>query len=82
MWMAGLYTTLRADRRFRRGLGHAASLGPLSVPPSWLWAAASPSVRTGAGSGWPLFFEGLPRTAGAHAAADAGNAAAVKYGGS
>ena len=95
MWAAGLYARLRLDRRLRCGLGQAASAGPLSVPPSWLWAAASPlemlapasvastspSVGISAGSGRPFFFDGLPRTAAAGAAAGAGNAA-VEYGGS
>jgi hypothetical protein len=71
-------------------------MGPLSAPLSWLLAAASPlqklapagvplaspSVGIGAGSGWPLFFDGLLGTAAVGAAASKGNAVAVKYGGS
>lgn len=96
MWVAGLCTSLRLDRHVRRGWGAAASMGPLSVPLSWLWAAASPlqmlvpagvplaspSVGIGAGSGWPLFFDGRLGTAAVGAAASKGNAVAVKYGGS
>lgn len=75
------------------GLGQAASLGPLSVPPNWLWSAATPlnmlspagvplalpAADFGAGSGMPLLFGGLPRAAAVGAAAGAGSAA-VKYG--
>jgi PPE-repeat protein len=74
------------------GLGEAASLGGLSVPPSWLWAAAPPATLLpagmplalpagdfGAGSGFPSVLGGLPRAAAMGASAGAG-AAAVKYG--
>jgi PPE-repeat protein len=75
------------------GLGEGASIGALSVPPSWLWAAAPPldmlapagalalpNIDLGGGSGFPLFFGGLPAAAGVGAVAGAGGAAAVKYG--
>jgi hypothetical protein len=69
MWVAGLLTLLRPDRRVRRDLGEAASSGSLSVPLSWLRAVAS-LLEMPAPAGVPL---ASPR---------AGNAAAVKYGGS
>jgi len=75
------------------GLGEGASIGALSVPPNWLWAAAPaldmlapagalalPNIDLGGGAGFPLFFGGLPAAAGLGAAAGAGGAAAVKYG--
>jgi hypothetical protein len=69
MWVAGLLTLLRPDRRVRRDLGEAASSGSLSVPLSWLRAVAS-LLEMPAPAGVPL---ASPR---------AGNAVAVKYGGS
>jgi len=69
MWVAGLLTLLRPDRRVRRDLGQAASSGSLSVPPSWLRTVAS-LVEMPAPAGVPL------------ASSRAGNAVAVKYGGS
>jgi PPE-repeat protein len=69
------------------GLGEAASLGPLSVPPSWGWAAAGPAAMlgsapmlapaavplgVGAGLGFPFMFPpGMGRAAAAGAAAGA-----------
>ena len=69
MWVAGLLTLLRPDRRVRRDLGQAASSGSLSVPPSWLRTVAS-LVEMPAPAGVPL------------ASSRAANAVAVKYGGS
>jgi hypothetical protein len=69
MWVAGLLNQLRPDRRARRDLGQAASSGSLSVPPSWLRTVA-PLVEMPAPAGVPL------------ASSRAGNAVAVKYGGS
>ena len=69
MWVAGLLNLLRPDRRVRRDLGQAASSGSLSVPPIWLRTVAS-LVEMPAPAGVPL------------ASSRAGNAVAVKYGGS
>ena len=69
MWVAGLLNLLRPDRRAQRDLGQAASSGSLSVPLSWLRAVAS-RLEMPAPAGVPL---ASPR---------AGNAVAVKYGGS
>jgi PPE-repeat protein len=73
-------------------LGEAPVLGALSVPPSWLWAAApplqmlpgavplaAPGADFGTGLGFPLPIGGLSRGAGIGAAAAAG-AAAGKFG--
>jgi hypothetical protein len=68
MWVGGLLTPLRPDRRVRGGLGKAASSGSLSVSPSWQLAVAS-LLETPAPAGVPL---AAPRTS---------NAIAVKYGG-
>jgi PPE-repeat protein len=74
------------------GVGEAASLGGLSVPQSWLWAAASPEALLpagiplampagdfAAGSSFPLLLGGLPRVAAVGASAGASPPAA-KYG--
>jgi PPE-repeat protein len=76
-------------------LGDAPSLGGLSVPPNWLWAAAppmdmsaagvplaAPGADLGAGVGFPFAFGGMPGAAAMGAAAGAGGAAAAasKYG--
>jgi PPE-repeat protein len=75
-------------------MGDAPSMGGLSVPPNWLWAAAPPMEMTagvplaapgadlGAGIGFPFAFGGLPGAAAMGAAAGAGGAAAAasKYG--
>jgi PPE-repeat protein len=74
------------------GLGQAASVGTLSVPASWGWAATGPAAMLGgmplamplasvnpnlaAGLGMPLMMGGLPRGA----AASAGGTASGKYG--
>lgn len=68
MWVAGLLTLLRPDRRVRRDLGQAASSGSLSVPLSWLRTVAS-QLEMPAPAGVPL---ASPR---------ADNAVAVKHGG-
>jgi PPE-repeat protein len=73
-------------------LGDAPALGALSVPPSWLWAAAPPlpmlpggvplalpDADLGSGFGFPFPIGGLPRGAGIGVAAAAG-AAAGKFG--
>ncbi len=74
--------------------GDAPSLGGLSVPPNWLWAAAppppemlfpagvplaAPGADVGAGLGFPFAFGGLPGAAAMGAAAGAAGAA-TKYG--
>lgn len=75
--------------------GDAPSLGGLSVPPNWLWAAAPPVPQmpfpagvplaapggdlSAAGLGFPFAFGGLPKAAAIGAAAGAGGAAASKY---
>jgi PPE-repeat protein len=75
-------------------MGDAPSMGGLSVPPNWLWAAAppmemaagaplaAPGADLGAGIGFPFAFGGLPGAAAMGAAAGAGGAAAAasKYG--
>jgi PPE-repeat protein len=75
-------------------VGDAPSLGGLSVPPSWLWAAAPPpqmllpagvplappGADVGAGLGFPFAFGGLPGAAALGAAAGAASGAAGKYG--
>ena len=71
-------------------VGDAPSVGPLSVPPSWAWAAAPPPLLggvplappTGPGAlpmaaGLPLMMGGLPR---AVAAGAVGGAVGAKYG--
>jgi PPE-repeat protein len=73
-------------------VGDSPTLGALSVPPSWLYAAAPPSPQMmlpagvpfappgadfGAGLGFPF---ALPGVAALGAAASAGGAAATKYG--
>jgi len=73
-------------------LGDAPSLGGLSVPPNWLWAAAppppqmllpagvpltAPGADLGAGLGFPFAFGGLPGAAAMGGAAGAGGAAAA-----
>lgn len=74
------------------GLGQAASVGGLTVPPSWGWAASGPSGMLGevpflaplaaadgnfaTGLGFPMMLGGLPRGA----TAGSGGAAAAKYG--
>lgn len=84
-----------ADSGALAGLGEAASVGGLSVPPSWGWAAGSPTapmlgsvplalpdLNLGATGGLPLA-AGLPLMAGGiprAAAAGAGGTAAGKYG--
>jgi hypothetical protein len=69
MWVAGLLTLLRPDRRVRRDLSQATSSGSLLVPLGWLRAVAS-LLEMPAPAGVPL---ASPRAA---------NAVAVKYGGS
>jgi hypothetical protein len=69
MWVAGLLNLLRPDRRARRDLGQAASSGSLSASPRWLRTVAS-LLETPAPAGVPS------------ASSRAGNAVAVKYGGS
>jgi PPE-repeat protein len=74
--------------------GAAPSLGGLSVPPNWAWAAAPPAPQMlfpagvplagpdaglNAGLGFPFAFGGLPKAAAIGAAAGAGGAAASKY---
>jgi PPE-repeat protein len=76
-------------------LGDAPSLGGLSVPPTWVHAAApppqfllpagaplaAPGADVGAGLGFPFAFGGLPGAAAMGAAAGGvGGAAASKYG--
>lgn len=73
------------------GLGQAASVGGLSVPPSWGFAATGPAAMLGgvplamsdtglgAGAFSPLLFGGLPRAA-AMGATGPGGIAAAKYG--
>ena len=77
------------------GIGQAASVGGLSVPPSWGWAATAPAAGglpilapaalplagddVAAGLGFPFMFGPLGRAAAVGAAVGAG-AAAVKYG--
>jgi PPE-repeat protein len=89
-----LGSELAGDFGASGSLGDAPSLGALSVPPSWLWAAApppqmllpagvplaAPGADLGAGLGFPFAFGGLPRAAAMGAAAGAGSAAAGKYG--
>jgi hypothetical protein len=69
MWVAGLLNLLRPDRRARRDLGQAASSGSLSVPLRWRRTVAA-LLEMPAPAGLPL------------ASSRAGNAAAVKHGGS
>ena len=91
----GLGSVLAGDSGASGSLGEAPSLGALSVPPSWLWAAAppppqmllpagvplaAPGADFGAGLGFPFAFGGLPRAAAMGAAAGAGSAAAATYG--
>jgi PPE-repeat protein len=85
---------LAGDSGASGSLGDAPSMGGLSVPPNWLWAAAppmempvgaplaAPGADIGAGLGFPFAFGGLPGAAAMGAAAGAGGAAAVasKYG--
>jgi PPE-repeat protein len=75
------------------GLGQAAAVGGLSVPPMWGWAAAAPAGMLGGvplalpglgapggiplAAGVPLMMGGLPRSAAAGAV---GGAVAAKYG--
>jgi PPE-repeat protein len=73
--------------------GDAPSLGGLSVPPNWAWAAAPPpqflfpagvplpasGADIGPGLGFPFAFGGLPKAAAVGAAAGVGGAAASKY---
>jgi PPE-repeat protein len=74
--------------------GDAPSLGGLSVPPNWAWAAAPPAPQMlfpagvplagpdgdlNAGLGFPFAFGGLPKAAAIGAAAGVGGAAASKY---
>ena len=71
-------------------VGDAPSVGPLSVPPSWAWAAAPPPLLGGVplasptgpsalpmAAGLPLMMGGLPRAAAAGAV---GGAVGAKYG--
>jgi PPE-repeat protein len=74
-------------------VGDSPSLGGLSVPPTWVHAAApppqfllpagaplaAPGADMGAGLGFPFAFGGLPGAAAAGAAAGVGGAAASKY---
>jgi PPE-repeat protein len=91
----GLGSVLAGDSGASGSLGDAPSLGGLSVPPSWLWAAApspqmplpagvplaAPGADLGAGLGFPFAYGGLPGAAAMGAAAGAGGAAAAaKYG--
>jgi PPE-repeat protein len=82
-----------ADSGVAAGLGEAPTLGALSVPPNWLWAAAPPppmllpagaplaapdgDFGAGAGLGFPFMFGGLPAAVAAGAAA---GAAGSKFG--
>jgi PPE-repeat protein len=74
--------------------GDAPSLGGLSVPQNWAWAAAPPAPQMllpagvplgapdaglNAGLGFPFAFGGLPKAAAIGAAAGVGGAAASKY---
>jgi PPE-repeat protein len=90
----GLGSGFAGDSGASGSVGDAPSLGALSVPPSWLWAAAPPpqgllpagvplappGADLGAGLGFPFAFGGLPRAAAMGAAAGAGSAAAATYG--
>ncbi len=90
----GLGSVLAGDSGASGSLGDAPSLGGLSVPPSWVHAAApppqfllpagvplaAPGADFGAGLGFPFAFGGLPGAAAMGAAAGAGSAAAAKYG--
>jgi PPE-repeat protein len=81
--LAGEYGSF-ADVGGWTGLGEAVSVGDLSVPPSWAWAAAAPEEMlgggVGAGLGFPPILAGLPRAAAVGAAAGVAGAAASKYG--
>jgi PPE-repeat protein len=91
----GMGSVLAGDSVASGSLGEAPSLGALSVPPNWLWAAAppppqmllpagvplaAPGADFGAGLGFPFAFGGLPGAAALAGAAGAGSAAAGKYG--
>jgi PPE-repeat protein len=90
----GLGSGFAGDSGAWGSTGDAPSLGGLSVPPNWAWAAAPPSPQmllpdgmplaapdTGlnAGLGFPFAFGGLPKAAAIGAAAGVGGAAASKY---
>jgi hypothetical protein len=89
----GAGSVLAGDSGVAAGLGEAPTLGALSVPPNWLWAAAPPppmllpagapltapdaDFGAGAGLGFPFMFGGLPAAVAAGAAA---GAAGSKFG--
>jgi PPE-repeat protein len=90
----GLGSGFAGDSGALASVGDAPSLGELSVPPSWVYAAApppqfllpagvplaAPGADFGAGLGFPFAFGGLPGAAALAGAAGAGSAAAGKYG--
>jgi PPE-repeat protein len=90
----GLGSGFGGDSGAWASTGDAPSLGGLSVPPNWAWAAAPPSPEMllpagmplgapdaglNAGLGFPFAFGGLPKAAAIGAAAGVGGAAASKY---
>ena len=90
----GLGSGFAGDSGAWASAGDAPSLGGLSVPPNWAWAAAPPSPQmllpdgmplaapdtgSNAGLGFPFALGGLPKAAAIGAAAGVGGAAASKY---
>jgi PPE-repeat protein len=88
----GLGSGFAGDSGAWGSTGDAPSLGGMSVPPNWAWAAApppqflpagvplpAPDDGLNAGLGFPFAFGGLPKAAAIGAAAGVGGAAASKY---